>query len=86
MKCIISLKRQRRRQHLADQPRLFAEIIETITTRDQSFEDIDGGWGSKVTRPSGQGWRVADYSDDRKTHWMRRRPISWSLLSNGRRR
>lgn len=67
--------RGRRSLHLVDQPQLFAELIETRTTRDQPFEDADGSWGSRITRPPGRGWRVADYSRDKKTRWMRRIPV-----------
>lgn len=68
----------------ADQPQLFAEVIENVTTPDQPFEDIDGGWGSKVSRPPGKGWRISDFSHDRQTRWMRRRPIAWSSDWRGR--
>lgn len=73
----ISSSRSRRPQHIADQYRLFGEIIESITTTDRRFEDIDGTWGSRITRPPGRGWRVADFSHDKRTRWMRRVPIPW---------
>lgn len=68
----------RRPQHL-DQPQLFTELIESLTTCDQPFEDADGSWGSRVTRPPGKGWRIVDFSHDRKTRWMRRVPVLWPV-------
>ena len=45
---------------------------ETVVTADEPFDDADG-WGSRVKRPPRPGWRVADYSDERRTRWERRR-------------
>ncbi|HEV2897261.1 MAG TPA: hypothetical protein VGX71_05350 [Pseudaminobacter sp.] len=56
-------------------PSLFAEIVEFISTPDEPFEDSDGGFGTRIMRPHGKGWRVADYSHDSKTLWSRRRAI-----------
>ena len=56
-------------------PSLFFEVIETVTTRDESFEDRDG-WGTRRVRPPGPGWRI-DHDRERHTRWFRRRPVVW---------
>jgi hypothetical protein len=53
------------------------ELLETITTADEPFTDLDGSWGTRVARPPGHGWRVADYSHDKRTTWTRRRSVIW---------
>lgn len=73
----------RRPQDIAVQPRLFTELLETVTTRDEPFENSDGAWGMRVVRPNGKGWRVSDYTCDRKTRWLRRRPIIWPVQMAG---
>lgn len=62
-------------QHLAIQPALFGELIESIITRDAPFEDRDGAWGSRISR----GWRVIDAHRERHTKWTRRTPIIWPV-------
>ena len=43
---------------------------------DVSFDDPDGTWGTRVAQArKASGWRVIDFSHDRWTRWMRRRPI-----------
>ena len=49
-----------------------AVVTETLVTDDEAFTDEDGGWGTRVKRPAGTGWQVADYSDERRTRWRRR--------------
>ena len=39
----------------SEQLRLFNEFIETIVVRDQPFVARDGAWGTRTTRPSGDG-------------------------------
>lgn len=56
------------RQH--DQLRLFHELVETQTTRDH----VDDA-GQFIRPPTGAGWRVVDYSHEKRTTWQRRRPI-----------
>ena len=52
-----------------DQLTLFAELVETETTRDRV---TDAG----VFRPPpGAGWRVSNADRERHTAWMRRRPV-----------
>ncbi|MBR1286069.1 hypothetical protein JQ597_28860 [Bradyrhizobium sp. AUGA SZCCT0177] len=58
-----------------DQPGLFLELIEHLVMRDRPFVDADGSWGTLTVPPPGAGWRVADYSRERHTVWMRRRPV-----------
>jgi hypothetical protein len=54
------------------QPPLFVELVEAAETRDEWFDDPQG-WGTKPKPPSGQGWRIADYSHEKRTRWERRR-------------
>lgn len=61
------------RAHI-DPPGLFLEIVESITTRDVSFEDNDGAWGTRRMRPPGAGWRI-DHDHERRTRWIRRRAV-----------
>jgi len=63
---------------------LFLEVIETTVTRDRPFEADDGAWGSRIARPQGRGWRVSDFSHDRKTTWLRRRPVVPAQRISGR--
>jgi hypothetical protein len=56
------------KQH--DQLRLFAELVETQTTRDH----VNDG-GVFIRRPPGPGWRVVDAHRERRTKWIRRKPI-----------
>jgi len=51
---------------------LFREVTEVRETPDYSFEDPDGGWGTRVTKPEGGGWRIIDFSHDKRTRWVRR--------------
>ena len=84
----ISAVRRRKLQDADLQHRLFTEIVEIIETRDTPFEDEDGGWGSRVTRPPGAGWRVLDSRRERHTKWQRFRAVPWAMrpTSNGWRR
>lgn len=59
----------------SEQLRLFNEVIETIVVRDQPFVDGDGAWGTRTTRPPGDGWRVADYEHEKRTRWERPRLV-----------
>ena len=59
-------------------------MTEIRETRDHPFVDPDGGWGTRVTRPEGSGWRVIDFSHDKRTRWMRRRAVIPSQLLSGR--
>ena len=52
------------------QPQLFAEVIETVVTRDH----VDDA-GQFVRPPPGAGWRVVNYSHEKRTTWLRRRPL-----------
>ena len=54
---------------------LFSEILETHWLRDTPLDGRDGSWGSAVSRPEGRGWQIIDFSHDRRTTWMRRRPL-----------
>ena len=44
-------------------------VTEAVVTNHEPF-DYAEGWGRRVKRPDGPGWRVADYSS--KTRWKRR--------------
>jgi hypothetical protein len=48
------------------------EIIEVAETRDQPFSD-QTGWGSRPKRPQGDGWRISDFTHEKRTTWERRR-------------
>jgi hypothetical protein len=52
------------------QLRLFAEVIDTVVTRDHVSDA-----GTFIRPPPGRGWRVADYSQEKRTTWQRRRPV-----------
>ena len=60
---------------------LFREIVETEVTSDEAFEAPDGSWGTSIVKPPGKGWRVADYSHDKETHWLRRLPLATAFPS-----
>ena len=49
---------------------LFAELVETETTRDY----VDDA-GQFVRPPPGAGWRVAADGHEKRTTWLRRRPL-----------
>jgi hypothetical protein len=57
---------------MRDQP---FTINATITTKDEPFEVPDGSWGTRVSRYAGQGWRIIDCREDKKTIWLRRQPV-----------
>jgi len=61
--------------HRPPAPSLFGELIEYASTRDAPFEDPDGGFGTRIVRPAGKGWRISDYSHERRTTWTRRRAV-----------
>ena len=49
---------------------LFAELVETATTRDAVLDDE-----IRIVPPPGPGWRVIDSRRERHTRWQRRRPV-----------
>jgi hypothetical protein len=51
------------------------EVVETVVTRDQPFCDRDGAWGTRSTPPPGEGWRVVDYGNEKRTRWERPRLV-----------
>ncbi len=53
-----------------DQLTLFAELVETQTTRDHVSDA-----GVFIRRPAGPGWFVIDAHRERHTQWQRRRPV-----------
>jgi hypothetical protein len=55
---------------------LFVEIVEAIITRDEVFSDDDGGWGTRPKPPPGDGWHIADNSNEKSTRWERTRLVS----------
>ena len=57
------------------QGQLFVELSRTARRPIDRSKDSDGAWGSRVARPAGKGWRVSDYSHDKRTRWTRRLPI-----------
>jgi hypothetical protein len=59
---------------VAVQPPPFIEVIETAETRDESFCDREG-WGTRPKPPPGGGWRLADFSDEKRTTWTRTRLV-----------
>jgi hypothetical protein len=54
----------------AVQASLFAETTEVVITRDAPFED-----GTRVVRPSGDGWLIADFTHEKRTMWFRTRLV-----------
>lgn len=54
-----------------DQFELFAEVIESLNTRDAPFVNPDGAWGTRRARPLGAGWRL-DRDRERHSAWVRR--------------
>ena len=70
------------------QPELFADLVETVVTRDEPFDDEHGGWGTRRVPPSGKGWRI-DRDRERATRWVRRTGVPWvrsPSITPGRRR
>jgi hypothetical protein len=58
------------------QPELFAELVETVRTRDGTVECDDGGSATYRTRPAGDGWQIL-HDRERATVWTRRKPVAW---------
>ncbi|RWO55394.1 hypothetical protein [Mesorhizobium sp.] len=56
---------------------LFAEVVETIWTRDTVFDNASEGWGLLTGRPTGKGWQPLPLKHQRERHtgWQRRRPV-----------
>jgi len=63
-------RKRRVMRNTADQFRLFAEVIEIEITRDFIAADA-----VLIRPPPGSGWRVLDYSDEKRTTWQRRRAV-----------
>jgi hypothetical protein len=51
-----------------DQPELFAELVETVRTRDRTDECDNGASATSV------GWRIL-HDRERATVWTRRKPV-----------
>jgi hypothetical protein len=59
-----------------DQPELFAEVVETVRTRDRFLEYSDGSSATYRVKPPGAGWFILR-DRERHTVWTRRRPVIW---------
>jgi hypothetical protein len=57
-----------------DQPELFAELVETVRTRDRTDECDNGASATYRVRPPGVGWRIL-HDRERATVWTRRKPV-----------
>ena len=60
----------RTRINTAVQAPLFVEIVETVETRDEPFAD-----GTHAVPPPGDGWRILDFTHEKRTTWTRIRFI-----------
>jgi ParB-like nuclease domain len=68
--------RRGRAMRRPDQPELFAELVETVRTRDQTVGCDDGASATYRTRPPGPGWQIL-HDRERATVWTRHRPVVW---------
>jgi hypothetical protein len=67
------------------QLQLFSELLETVTTPDGACDETDGSWSIYSIPPPGVGWRISNFSRERRTTWMRRIPVVWRPVRGGHR-